>query len=218
MTLKNIRHVVFDFDGTVGDSYAPVTESLNHALRRFGLRELATAEVRPWVGAGLEDIFEHYAGADLVAEGVRIYREKYRTIHRQGTVLMPGAGEMLDALDGRVTMGLCSNKLGELLRELCESLGVTQRFAVILGAGDVPRMKPHPDMLREAMRRLGATDRDTIYVGDTTIDAEFAAACGVPCVLVLGGSGTREELAAAKPVALLDHIAGLPALFGMNVA
>jgi phosphoglycolate phosphatase len=83
---------------------------------------------------------------------------------------------------------------------------------VILGAYDVPNLKPHPDMLREALSRLRATGADTLYVGDTLTDAEFADSCEVPCVLVLGGSGTRGELAGAHPVALLENLRELPGL------
>jgi phosphoglycolate phosphatase len=212
MDFARIQHLVFDFDGTIADSYAAVTESINYALRRFGLRELSDDEVRPWVGTGLELILEHYAGKERVVEGVRLFREKYLTIYKQGTTLMPGAREMLDAINGRFAMALCSNKLGDAVRGLCDSLDIARHFKVILGANDVPNLKPHPDMLRVAMKRLGATSHDTLCVGDTTVDAEFAASCGVPCVLVLGGTGTRDELAAAKPVALLDNIAELPGL------
>jgi phosphoglycolate phosphatase len=216
MVLRGIRNLVFDFDGTVGDSYAAVTESINYALRRFGQRELTAQEVRPWVGTGLELILEHYAGKDRVIEGVRLFREKYMTIYKQGTTLMPGARETIEACDGRFGMALCSNKLGDPLRALCDSLDIARYFAVILGAGDVPNLKPHPDMLREAMKRLGPDSiGNALCIGDTTVDAEFAASCSVPCVLVLGGTGTRDELAAARPVALLDNIAQLPELLGI---
>ena len=212
----HVRHLIFDFDGTIVDSYAAVTEAINHALGHFGRRALSAAEVRPWVGAGLELILEHYAGKARVAEGVQLFREKYLTIYKQGATLMPGAAECLEALDGRYTMALCSNKLGDAVRGLCDHLGISRSFAVILGANDVPRLKPHPDMLRAALAKLGASSADSLCIGDTTIDAEFAASCGVPCVLVLGGTGTREELVAANPVALLDNIAELPALLGVT--
>ena len=215
MVLRGIQHVVFDFDGTLIDSYAPVTESINYAFRRLGRPQISPAEVRPWVGTGLELIFTHYLGEARVSEAVRLFREKYLVIYKDGTTLMPGAREALDALNGRFTMGLCSNKLGDAVRSLSDHLDLTRYFRVILGAYDVPHLKPHPDMLREAMARLGATAAGTIYVGDTTVDAEFAAGCGVPCVLLLGGTGTREQLAAADPVALLENIGELPGLLGV---
>ena len=212
MDLTRVRHVIFDFDGTVGDSYGPLTASFNHVFRHFGMPERPADELRPWVGKGLEIILEHFFGKDRLAESVRIFRAKYLTVCDEGTRLAPGAREMLEALSGRYTMALCSNKPGEVLRRLCDLLDASRYFAVIVGAFDVPNMKPHPDLMLAALDRLGATSRDTLYVGDTVTDERFAAACGVPCVLVLGGSGSREELAAAKPAALLDSLAELPAL------
>ncbi len=214
--LKRVRHLVFDFDGTVGDSYDAITASYNHVFRHFGLPERPADELRPWVGTGLEIILEHYLGKERIAEGVRLFRAKYMAVYRAGTTLMPGAREALDALDGRFRMALCSNKLGDFVRSLCDHLDLKRYFPVILGANDVPNPKPHPDLLRAALDRLGATNGDTLYIGDTVTDAQFAATCAVPCVLILGGSGSREELAAAKPVALLDNIAELPALLGVT--
>ena len=211
---SRIRHLVFDFDGTVGDSYAAVTESLNHVFRGLGMRELSVEEVRPWVGTGLETVVAHYLGPSRTALGVRLFREHYVTICNEKTTLMPGAREALEALNGRFTMALTSNKHGEILRGLCRALGIGKHFAVVLGDGDVARLKPHPEMLVECLRRLGATADDTLYVGDTDIDAAFAASCGVPFILILGGTGTREELLATKPVALLDEISDLPKLLG----
>jgi HAD superfamily hydrolase (TIGR01509 family) len=216
LDLSRIHNLVFDFDGTVGDSYAPVAESFNYAFRHFGLRELTAAEIRPWVGTGLEVIFEHYLGRERVEEASRLFREKYVTICNDETKLMPGVREALDALDGKYKMALCSNKLGDVLRTLSAYLDISRYFAAVIGASDVPNLKPHGDMLRLAMTKLGATAHDTLCIGDTVTDAEFGATCGVPCVLVLGGTGTREDLLAVKPVALLNDISELPALLGVT--
>lgn len=211
-----IRHVVFDFDGTVGDSYGPVTESFNSAFRHFGKPELTAEEVRPWVGTGLEVILTHFLGRENLEKAVEIFRGHYLRVYKQDSKLMRGARETLDALDGHFGMGLCSNKPGDVLRSLCDHLDISRYFEVILGAYDVEHLKPHPQMLRKAMADLGAADADTLYVGDTVTDAEFARPCGVPYVLVLGGTGTREQLSAAGPARLLESIAELPALLGIS--
>jgi phosphoglycolate phosphatase len=214
--LRRVKNLVFDFDGTVGDSYGPVTESFNHVLRHFGLRELSESEVRPWVGMGLELILTHYLGKDRLEEAVRIFREHYLKICRAGTKLMPGARETLDVLAGRYRMAMCSNKPGETLRSLADYLDISRYFTVCLGAYDVPHLKPHPDMLRKALAELAASQSDTLYVGDTVTDVEFADSCKVPCVLVLGGTGTKEDLESADAVAVLDGIAQLPELLGVT--
>ena len=216
MDLRRIKHLIFDFDGTLGDSYGPLTESFNHVLCHFGRRELTPAEVRPWVGTGLEVVLTHFLGEERLEEAIRVFRKHYLKICREGTKLMPGVRETLDALDGRYKLAVCSNKPGETLRDLAAYLDIARHFVVCLGAYDVPHLKPHPDLLLAALAKLAASSTDTLYVGDTTTDAEFASSCGIPYVLVLGGSGTREELESAGAIAVLENIAQLPALLGVG--
>ncbi|KPJ54518.1 MAG: hypothetical protein AMS16_04765 [Planctomycetes bacterium DG_58] len=216
MDLNHIRNIIFDFDGTVGDSYLPVTESFNHVFRHFGRRELTVDEVRPFVGIGLEVTLTKHLGPEKLEEAIGIFRERYLKIYKDGSKLMPGAREMLDALDGRYRMALCSNKPGETLRSLADHLDIRRHFRVVLGAYDVPNLKPHPDMLKKALAELEATRDDSLYVGDTLTDVAFARSCEIPYVLVLGGTGTRDELSAQKPVALLERIAELPGLLGIH--
>jgi len=216
LDLNHIRNIIFDFDGTVGDSYLPVTESFNHVFRHFGRRELTVDEVRPFVGIGLEVTLTKHLGPEKLEEAIGIFRERYLKIYKDGSKLMPGAREMLDALDGRYRMALCSNKPGETLRSLADHLDIRRHFRVVLGAYDVPNLKPHPDMLKKALAELEATRDDSLYVGDTLTDVAFARSCEIPYVLVLGGTGTREELSAQKPVALLERIAELPGLLGIH--
>ena len=58
--------VLFDFDGTLADSYAAIAASVNHVRASIGLSELAEAEVRRHVGSGLEHLMEATApGLDV---------------------------------------------------------------------------------------------------------------------------------------------------------
>ena len=216
MPLIHIRNVIFDFDGTIVDSYGPITRSFNCALAHFGKPELTVDGVRPYVGIGLEVGMEHLLGKDNADEGVRLFRELYDRIYIEGTKLMPSARETLDALHGRFHMGLCSNKMGSAVRGIAGHLAIDRYFDVILGAHDVPELKPHPVMLEKALETMGATPADSLFVGDTLVDVEFSRACELLYVLVLGGSGTRAELQTANPVALLENLAQLPPFLGVS--
>jgi phosphoglycolate phosphatase len=210
-----IKYLIFDFDGTLGDSYTPITESFNVVIRHFGGNPVSEADVRPWVGLGLEAGLRHFLGEDKADEALTRFREHYLKIYREGSRLIDGVLGVLRALEGHYRMAICSNKPGETLRSLCDHLEISGYFEALLGAYDVPRLKPAPDMLMEALKTLGATKDDSLYVGDTLVDVEFADACGVPYVLVLGGTGTEEELRATSAVRLLSNIRELPGLLGM---
>jgi FMN phosphatase YigB (HAD superfamily) len=70
-----------------------------------------------------------------------------------------------------------------------EAMGLRAMFDVVVSAqdSDVNRFKPHPDGLVAALRRLGASPGQALYVGDRPeVDASVARAVGVPCVIVGG--------------------------------
>ena len=79
---------------------------------------------------------------------------------------------------------------------------------------EVKRGRPHPDMIRYLMRRLGiANAKEVAKVGDTPVDLEEGHQAG--CGLVIGvtqGTHTREQLAAFPHTHLIESVAKLPTL------
>lgn len=72
--------------------------------------------------------------------------------------------------------------------------------AVLVGSDEVARGRPAPDLIHEAMRRLGKADPATIaYAGDTPVDilSGVAAGCGAVCGLACGAHDRAELEAAA---------------------
>src|SRR5204863_394048 len=125
----------------------------------------------------------------------------------QLTRLMPGA-DRLTALLPRlgVRQGVCSNKPVAFTRELLAAMGLAERFDVVLGPEDVPRLKPAPDMLRVALERLGLPPADALYVGDMTVDVNTARAAGVQVWVVATGSDPVPALQSAQPDRLCDGL------------
>ena len=65
-----IRTALFDFDGTLADSFAAITASTNHVRRSYGLPELSEAAVRGYVGHGLDNLLETLVPHAPIAEAV----------------------------------------------------------------------------------------------------------------------------------------------------
>jgi phosphoglycolate phosphatase-like HAD superfamily hydrolase len=84
-------------------------------------------------------------------------------------------------------------------------------FDVVLGPEDVARPKPAPDMLLDALARLGVAGADVLYVGDMTVDVETARAAGVAVWVVPTGSDDIEALRGARPDRLLRDLHELAA-------
>src|SRR5438105_1840340 len=92
----NATHaVLFDFDGTLADSYPAITASVNHVRAAHGLPPLPEPEVRRHVGRGPVYLLEHTVpGCDPQVEVVR-YRAHHPSVLRSGTRLLPGAAAAL---------------------------------------------------------------------------------------------------------------------------
>lgn len=200
--MTGLKAMLFDFDGTLIDSYPAITASVNHVRGLHGLAPLSVAEVTPHVGRGPGHLLKETVGTGDPAANVTAYREHHPTVMNSLTRLLPGASEVLHWLHGRgVATGICSNKPVAFTRELVGVLGIADALDALLGPEDVGRHKPAPDMLLAAMRRLAVTAAQTIYVGDMTVDVQTARAAGVRVWVVPTGSDTPEALDAARP----DH-------------
>jgi phosphoglycolate phosphatase len=208
-----LRAVLFDFDGTLGDSYQAITASVNHVRHLNALPPLSEAEVRPHVGRGPFDLLQHTVGRGDLAANVAAYRAHHPSVLRSGTRLLPGAGEALQALhEHGLLIGVCSNKPVAFTRELVGFLGIADLLAIVLGPEDVAHPKPAPDILLTALSRLDVPADAALYVGDMTIDIDTARAAGVRVWVVATGSDEPATLDRARPDRRLENLAELPAL------
>jgi 2-phosphoglycolate phosphatase len=208
-----LRAVLFDFDGTLADSYAAITASVNHVRAARGLPPLDEAEVRRHVGRGPAYLLRHTVpGTDVTTDLAR-YRDHHPSVMRAGTRLLPGAAEALAALHrAGLLLAVCSNKPVDFTRGLLDHLGLSPLVTVVLGPEDVARPKPAPDMLRAALDRLGVGPAEALYVGDMSVDVQTARAAGTRVWVVPTGSEDAAALRAASPDRLLTGLGELPLL------
>jgi phosphoglycolate phosphatase len=210
-----MRAVVFDFDGTLIDSYGAIAASVNHVRATHGLPPLSETEVRKYVGRGPEYLLRHTVGDFDIAADLRCYREHHPSVMRSLTHLLPGASEALQAVrDAGLRTGICSNKPRPFTEALLKSLDIDRLIDAVVGPEDAPRPKPAPEMLLAVMRRLEVRPDQTLYVGDMTVDIETARAAGVAVWVVPTGSSTRQELEHAQPDRVLNDLGELPGLLG----
>jgi phosphoglycolate phosphatase len=83
---------------------------------------------------------------------------------------------------------------------------------MVLCGDQIMHMKPHPQILRIIMKTLGVSKKETLYIGDMTVDVETGKRAGVFTVAVPTGSSTKKELADLYPDRLLPRAAALAKL------
>lgn len=207
--------VIFDLDGTLIDTAADLAASMNHVLQQAGRSPVPLDRVRHLVGHGgramLEKGFREYGGeapCDLDPH-LALFLEHYlRNIADQSRPF-PGVVETLDVLQAAgATIAVCTNKREAWARSLFDALGLSSRFAAIVGADTVGVAKPDPRPVLAALQRTGA--RRGVFVGDSDTDIRAARAANIPCLAALFGYGPLDL--ATEAYALFSTFQEVPQL------
>jgi len=205
----SIRAILFDFDGTLADSFAAIIASSNHARESFGLPPLPDADIRRLVGHGLPALLADVCPGCDIDEAVRRYREHHAATMISGTKLMPGVADTVAELRRRgLALGVCSNKAVSFTGQLISALGLGEHMTAVLGPEDVGgKPKPDPAMLLEGCRRLSVSAESTIYVGDMSVDVLAGKAAGIPVWLVHVGMAGSDDPTTLGPARVLADFA-----------
>ncbi len=196
--MPRFRAVLFDFDGTLADSYAAITASVNHVLEHHGRPALAEAQVRRLVGHGLAQLMETVLPGVDPDVAARLYREHHPSVLREHTRLLPGVADGLVALRrAGVKLGVCSNKPSRFTQACLDILEISQHFEVVFGPEEAGAAKPDPAMLLKALENLGVSKEQSLYVGDMEVDIEAGRRAGVETWVLPTGSHDEATLRAA---------------------
>ena len=201
------RAVLFDFDGTLADSFAAITASVNHVRSSVQLAEMTEEEVRGYVGYGLPQLLTDLVPGLNVDEAVLRYREHHFGTMVANTRLYPLVLETLKTLnEAGLKLGICSNKAVGFTKTLVNQLGLDDYISTVCGPEDADgKPKPAPDMLWEACRRLGVPSTEALYVGDMSVDVQAAANAKMQVWLVHVGQAGRQTLTDFADVRVLKE-------------
>ena len=189
------RALLLDLDGTLADTLPALAAAVNHSRARLGWSAMPEPAVKVHVGDGVHLLLARCTGLDprTVELLVPPWRAWYLEHCTEGTTLLPGARDLLDAARGRgIPMAVVTNKPLPHTERILEGLGVRGEFACVLGGDSLPVRKPDPAVVREALRLLGGLPAAEAWlVGDGPQDVEAARAAGCPSVLVPGYGDLR---------------------------
>ena len=197
------RFAVFDIDGTLVDSRAIITACMDKAFIGAGLPPPGFERTRRVIGLSLEPGLAYLAPDADYALRNRIldsYRAAFFEMRQDPAFHSPayaGATELLhNLLADNWVLGIATGKSRRGLDALMEQHTWGDLFQAHFCADDGPG-KPHPHMVLENMRVVGAQPEQTLVIGDSEHDMAMAVAAGSTAIGVSWGFGTPEEMLAA---------------------
>jgi phosphoglycolate phosphatase len=196
--LRDIRAVVFDFDGTLAVlniDFSEMREQVFELMRKYGVNE--------------EKIEERYL-LEIIDEVVQIlsqkntstaetfYQEAHQILHEvelraaEEGKLLPGVEAVLKSLrNGGLKVGIVTRNCEEAVRKVVPDI---EAFCDVFVPRDlIKRVKPHPEQLTSVLKALHVTGGETVMVGDHTIDIQAGKRVGMRTIGVLTGRVKKEE-------------------------
>ena len=212
-----MKYIIFDFDGTIGDSQSLIVKTLQDTMRARKLEVKSDEACAKTIGLRLDEAFVSLFGmsAEEGLECAATYREIFldnkktmivqpfphvietlRELHRQGFILGMASSRNHCSLDGYV-----------------KQMQLENIFSSIVAGDDVEHVKPAPDMVFMALGEMKGMKNpvtsaesgdvedmldEVLVVGDMTFDVDMAHNAGCKACVVTYGNGTREQLASAE--------------------
>ena len=212
-----MKYIIFDFDGTIGDSQSLIVKTLQDTMRARKLEVKSDEACAKTIGLRLDEAFISLFGmsAEEGMECAATYREIFldnkktmivqpfpyvietlRELHRQGFILGMASSRNHCSLDGYV-----------------KQMQLEDIFSSIVAGDDVEHVKPAPDMVFMVLGEMKGMKNpvtsaesgdvedlldEVLVVGDMTFDVDMAHNAGCKACAVTYGNGTREQLASAE--------------------
>jgi HAD superfamily hydrolase (TIGR01549 family) len=190
---------LFDVDGTLVDSASDICGAIQDVLSTTSQNCVEDAFLRRYIGRHLLDLFQDLLPeytASQIDDLIASYRRIYPLRNHSMTSVYPGVKEALAGLGGRKSTA--TTKGTPTTRTVLELFGLLPYFDHVQGTDGFPA-KPEPDVIYAALKGLGASREDCLFVGDSAADMEAGKRAGVKTCAVLYGYGERDDLAKWEP-------------------
>ena len=218
--MKEIKGIIFDFDFTLADSSRGVIECVNYAFKRLNLRIPGEKEIRKTIGLSLENTFiklSENQQLDNIEKFKHYFIEKADLVMANLTDLYDDTYSVIKILRSNgIKLGIVSTKFRYRIESILRREGILKSFEVIIGGEDVPILKPNPRGLLMAVEQLKLSTLDTLYIGDTIVDAETAFNAGISFIAVLSGPTHKLEFKEFPFKQILKNLSELPNLLSIK--
>lgn len=209
--MKKYNTILFDLDGTLLNTLEDLAGAVNHVLKTNNEPERTIDEVRRFVGNGIRKLMIRAVpdGEDnpTFEQQFKEFSSYYLAHDMEKTDVYSGIPELLQELNARgISTAIVSNKYQPAVTDLADHY-FKGMVSTAVGQSDKIRKKPAPDMVYEALDRMGIDKEKKdgiLYVGDSDVDSQTAANAGLDCILCSWGFRDIELLKQQKAEAIIS--------------
>ena len=207
----NIKLIIFDFDGTLGDTRRNIVTTMQMAIKEMQLPSRTEAECASTIGLPLAGCFR-ILFPDIQEELIprcaetyrRIFNENFRKITPEA---FPGVVKTLASLKKQgFVLTIASSRSRNSLTELTRDMGIADYISYLIGADDVKEAKPKPEPVLKTLAAMHFDASETLVVGDMAVDILMGANAGAKTCGVTWGNSSREELMEAGADFIIDQM------------
>jgi 2-phosphoglycolate phosphatase len=192
----SIKAVLFDFDGTFGDTAPDLVNTANYIFNKHK-----------------KDPIDFSSGRQIASDGVKAFLDKrfdeskddYKSLFDQflnyydqhlndNFKLFEGIKKLIDYLEKKeISWGIVTNKSRRLTKKLLKFNDLYNQCSVLVCGDDGLKPKPYPDTLLHALKSLGIKCHEALYLGDGYRDIQAAKNANIKSILVTYGYLKEED-------------------------
>jgi len=213
---KKIRAIFFDLDGTLIETVSEIALATNDTLMALGDALVSEDQVRHWIGHGTKELLisalayvrqvsrERIRELDILTDAFKKFDSFYLKRCGGQSYLYPSVREVLLRFkNSGIKMALITNKESQFTRALMQAHQIEDFFELVICGDTLSTKKPDPMGIKLCMDRLGVAAQESVFVGDSSVDAQTARNANLRVWLMNYGYNMGEPLQNARP----DHIA-----------
>jgi phosphoglycolate phosphatase len=207
------EYLLFDLDGTLTDPGIGITNSVMHALKKFGIEVSDRSELYKFIGPPLYDSFENFYGftKEEAKTAIDFYREYYEDKGIFQNLVYDGIENLLKELkDSSKTLIVATSKPEVFAKKILEHFKIEKYFTYIAGSNLDETRSRKDEVIRYALESCKIKDLSkVIMIGDREYDIKGAKAVGIDSMGVLFGYGNRDELEKAGADYISKTVVGI---------
>ncbi len=201
--MSHPQHIVFDFDGTIADTFSMAMDTFNPVARELKLREIAAEDFDMIRSQRSQELMKTFGVSRwrLTKVMLRLRREMTKAIDQ--TKVIEGMREALTEMQKEgYQLGILTSNSMENVQMFLELHEMSHLFNFIYSGKNLFGKKK---VMLKMMRREKIDRERIVYVGDETRDVEASHKARIPVIAVTWGLNNRDVLKKSKPTRLTDN-------------